>query len=129
MAVHEVCYYTTGSLGQIIGVLLDNLVEVDALQQDNLLSVGREHKTLHFALGFRQLLAFVTFKVHFPDLATFQEGNGLVVQPLCIRLVAGFGGELFLFCTISVHHPEHLMALVLFHAVVTQLEDNVLAVW
>ena len=51
MTVHEVCYHTTCSLGKVLGILLDDFVEVDALEEDDLLAVRREKETLHLALS------------------------------------------------------------------------------
>ena len=57
MAIHQVGDKTARSLGQVGGILLDDLVEVDALQQNHFLSVGREQEAFHLSLRFRELLA------------------------------------------------------------------------
>ena len=128
MAIHQVGHHASGCLGQVGGLLLNDLVEGDALQDDDLRIVGREHEALHLALGLRQLFATRAVKVHFPYLATFDEGHGLVVQPLGIRLVVSVLCQLLLLAAVGIHHPQHLVALVLLHAVVAHLEYDVLAV-
>ena len=64
VAVHQVCDQSAGSLGQVGGGLLDALVEGNALQDDDLLTVGREFETLHVTIGLRQLLAVGAISLH-----------------------------------------------------------------
>ena len=46
VAVHQISNQTTRCLWQIIRILLDNIVEIDAMKQDNLRAVRRELKAL-----------------------------------------------------------------------------------
>ena len=128
MAVHEVGDDTTFCLRQVFGVLLDDLVEVDALQEDDLLTVGREQEALHLTLGLGQLLASAAIEVHLPDLTALEEGDSLSVEPLGIGLIIGIGSELLLLCAVGIHHPKHLVALVLLNTVIAHLKDDMLAI-
>ena len=67
-------------------------------------------------------------QVHLPDFTTTEEGDGLVIEPLGIGLVLGILGQLLLLAAVGIHHPKHLMALVLLYTVITHLENNVFAV-
>ena len=48
VAVHQIGDQTTSSLGQIIGILLDDVVERDALQQHHGLAIGSKEEAFHF---------------------------------------------------------------------------------
>ena len=78
MAVHQVSNQAASGLRQIIGILLNNLVEGDALEDDNLLAVGRELEAFHLAVGLRQLLTIGAIGIHRPYLATCEEGDAPV---------------------------------------------------
>ncbi len=128
MAIHQVVHHATGRFGQVFGVLLDDFIKVDALQEDSLLAIRSEEEALDLAFGLAHLLAVVAVQAHLPDLTFAEEGDGFVVQPLHIGLVLGIGCQLLLLAAVGVHHPEHLVALVLCHAVIAHLEGDVLAV-
>ena len=51
VTVHQVGDTTTGSLGQVIGILLDNLMEGNTLDDDDMLAVRRELKPLNLSVG------------------------------------------------------------------------------
>ena len=46
MAIHQIRYQTTCCLRKIIWILLDDLVEIDAMEQDDLTAVRREFESL-----------------------------------------------------------------------------------
>ena len=91
MTIHQVGDTTAGSLGQVVGILLDNLVEVNTLDDDNLLTVRRELETLNLAISLRQLSAPATVRLHGPDFATADEGDGFVVEPCGVGLALSCG--------------------------------------
>ena len=128
MAIHQVVHHATGRFGQVFGVLLDDFIEVDALQEDSLLAIGSDEETLDLAFGLAHLLAAVAVKAHLPNLTLAEESDGFVVEPLHVGLVLGITGQLPLLAAVGVHHPKHLVALVLRHAVIAHLEGDVLAV-
>ena len=86
MAVHEVGDTTASSFRQVAGVLLDDLVEGNAFEDNNLLAIGRKLKALDLAVGLRQLLAVCAVGLHAPDFTTADEGDGLVIDPSGIGL-------------------------------------------
>ena len=128
VAIHEVGDATACGLGQVGGVLLDNLMEGDALEDDDVFAVGGELEALDLAVGLGQLLAVSAVGLHAPYLTTGDEGDGVVVEPDGIGLVLAASGEQTAVLALGIHHIEHLMALVLLDAVVAHLIDNLLAV-
>ena len=128
VAVHQVGHTATGSLRQVAGILLDDLVEGNALQDDDLFAVGREFKAFHLTVALRQLPAVRAVSLHRPYLTTADEGDGLVVQPCRVRLALLADTQLLIIAAVAVHHADDLTALVGLHAVVTYLVDHPLAV-
>ncbi len=129
MAIHQVVHDATGSFGKVFRILLDDFIEVDALQEDGFLAIRSEEEALDLAVGLGHLLAVLAVQAHLPDLTFPEESDGFVVQPPHIGLVLGIGCQLSLLAAVSIHHPKNLVALVLRHAVVAHLEGNVLSVW
>ena len=105
-------------------------MEGDALQNDDLLAVGRELETLHLPVSLRQLFAVCAVQLHAPDLTARDEGDSLVVEPCGVGLVLAASGQQALIAAfaVAVHYVENLMALVLFNTIVSHLIDHMLAV-
>ena len=79
VAIHEVGDATSRSLGEVGRILLDNLVEGNALEEDDVLTVGSKQETFHLAVGLGQLLPVGAVGLHAPDLTAADEGDGVVV--------------------------------------------------
>ena len=50
VAIHQISNPTTCSFGQVIGILLDNLMERHRLNDDDLLTIGRELEAFHLSI-------------------------------------------------------------------------------
>ena len=128
MAIHQVVDHAACRFGQVVGLLLNDVVEGDCLHDDYFFLVGREQETVHFAVGLRKLFAVAAVDVHRPDFAACDEGDAVVGKPCGIGLVLRRGRQLFLVLAVGIHHVENVMALVFLHAVVAHLIDDVLTV-
>ena len=127
VAVHQVGHQAAGGLGQVGGILLDNLMEGQLLDINHAVAVGREFVAFHIAVGVAQLATVAAVGLHRPDLTTGDEGDARA-QPRGVGLVVGAGGELALAGAVGIDDAEHMVALVLLHAIVAHLVDNLLAV-
>ena len=83
MAIHQVGHHTTCSLWQVVGILLDNLVEGLRFDENHLLSVGRELISLNTGFVVSELAAVGTVGIHAPQLSTAQVGNALAAFNPC----------------------------------------------
>ena len=127
VAIHQVCHQTTCSLWQIIGILLDDFIEIDAMQQNHFLTIGREHESLDIFCGLWYLLTVWAVRIHSPDLTAGEESN-LSIQPCGVSLALCASGERCVACAIGIDDCNFLLALIGFHAIITYLIDNLLAV-
>ena len=50
VAIHQISNPTTCSFGQIIGILFDNFMERHRLNDDDLLTIGRELEAFHLSI-------------------------------------------------------------------------------
>ena len=57
VAIHQVCHQTACSLWQVIGILLDDVVEVKAMKEDDLAAIRRELEALDVLGSLGDLLA------------------------------------------------------------------------
>ena len=126
VTVHQVGHQTACGFGQVGGVLLDDIMEGDGLQEDHAATVGRELEPFHGPIGMAHLLAVAAVAVHAPHLTAFEEDDA-VAQPCRVGLVVCILGEQLLSGTIAVDEVEHLVALVLLHAVIAYLIDDFIA--
>ena len=129
MTVHQVRNQSSCCFGQVAGVLLNDLMEGDALEEDDFLPVGRELKALNLTICLRQLATFTAVNLHLPHLSASHKGNGLVVEPDSIGLaLLGVGRKGTGVSAVCIHYIEHLLALVVLHTVVANLVDYVLTI-
>ena len=129
VSVVEIGHHSACSQWQVVGVLLYALVIGQRLYEDHLLLVGREFESLDVNVALGELSAVGSVGVHSPELTLREEGDALAtVDPCGVGLACSCGGEGLLAFAVGRHCVEHLVALVLLHAVVAHLIGNGLAV-
>ena len=83
VAIHKVGYYTAGSLRQVIGILLDDLIESLRLDKDDFRAVGRELEALDARLVVSELFPVASVWVHSPNLSSCEECDTLASLNPC----------------------------------------------
>ena len=116
------------SLRQITRVLPDRAVVRDALDEHDATAVGREAEALDVDVRAGELPAVRAVGFHRPQLSSGEESQGVVVEPCRIALVRCGGGEQAVVPAVGIHDAQHLVSLVLLHAVVPHLVDDPSAV-
>ena len=128
VAIHQISNPATSGFGQVVGILLDNLMERHRLDDDDLLTIGRELETFHLSIRLTQLFAVRTIGLHHPNLTTTKVCNSFSIQPCRIGFALAAGCQLTIVASVCIHDADNLMALVLLDTVVAYLIDYLLTI-
>ena len=126
VAIVEIRHQSACGLGQIVRVLLNRAMIREALDQYDLLTIGRETESLNTDFRVGQLHATRSIGVHFPQLSLTEEGNlRAILYPSGTALAHRICGEACGlhdgFTRLSRLYEEHGVALVLLYTVVSDL--------
>ena len=101
----------------------------ERLDEDDLLLVGREAESFDVDVTLGELSAVRSVGVHAPELTLGEECDALsTVNPCSVSFAGSRSGERTLELSVSADGVEHLVALVLLHAVIAHLVSYCLAV-
>ena len=122
VTVVQIRHQSTGSLWQVIRVLLDALMVGQLFDEDDMLLIGRELKAVDARLIISELFAVSAIGVHAPHLSVTQESDlTAVVDPCGIGLALAAGGQQFLVLTVGIHDIEHMVTLIFFYTIVSDV--------
>ena len=129
MAVVHVRSQASGSLWEVVRVLLDGAMVGEFLDKNHLLAVWRELETFNALSVFGELLATSAVGIHAPELSTSDECDALaVLNPSGVGLIFRSCSQFAIILSISIHDVKNVVALVFFHTVIPNLVHNLLTI-